>query len=94
MSIGWVKRKREHWPDGSKQRALKGKSVLQALAELTKEKESQSISPKGSLLDQLSDEDLALALSGRLIKEMARLGERRARRKTDRESDSQLPGPE
>lgn len=51
-----------NWPSGSKERALGGKSALEALAEKLKTKEKN--------IELLNDEELALALAGQIIRGM------------------------
>lgn len=72
----WMKIQKENWPDGSKERALGGKSVLEALKEKTKKKDLNEAPPALSL-ESWNNEELALGLAGLIIKDMHRLGVRR-----------------
>ena len=76
-----------NWPDfESKGRALGGKTAREALEEVLKRK--HNLTAKRSPLENLSDEDLTIAFSARVIREMHRLGVRRARGgEEDRECD-------
>lgn len=81
------------WPDGSKERALNGKSAIQAMRDAMNKSEKSPELPKPppghtKAIEQLSNDDLALALGGRIIKEMHRLGVKQySARKGSRESN-------
>lgn len=68
----WITNKRKNWPIGSKTKALGGRSALEAL-------EDEIRNNKANNLERLSDEELALAITGQLVKAMHRLGVRRAK---------------
>ena len=78
----WLDRLRENWPSGSKERALGGKSALQALNEALRKPENP--------VAQVNDQDLALLLANQIISEMRRLGVSPAAGKNNRESNSSL----
>jgi hypothetical protein len=89
MSNEWIKLKQRHWPTGSLNKFLKAdssSSVVEALKKRIKEDR-----PAADSIDKLNDHDLALAVAGQIVREMHRLGERRAKREVDREPDSGIP---
>lgn len=86
----WIKQKQRNWPTGSRARALKGKTALEAL----RDKLSENNRPEVVPLEGLDDEKLALTLSGAIIKCMHELGVGRATRKANREPDPGIPCPD
>lgn len=61
-----------NWPTGSLERALGGKSALEALSDKLK----QNNRPMELPLEKLDDEQLALALAGQIVRGMHKLGVR------------------
>ena len=82
----WIRRLRQNWPVDSKDRALGGKSAVQALNEALRK-------PK-TPIEQLNDEDLALALADHIFNQMKRMGVEPAAGKSDRRTDPNLSSDE
>lgn len=82
----WIDRKRLHWPAGSKERALGGKSAIEALGEAMRQ-------PK-SALELLNDDDLALLLAHHIMEQTNQLEARHPTREGHRNPDTDLPPSE